>query len=501
MMLSSSGVPDQWALMALNPSGERQLFVREVGSGYQSVALLFREHHGHKLSVHKVNTVPHSEEKMARPSREVMAARVLSSSKSAARFARLLSSQDLKGGYRESWWEFYNMGSLSTLCMFMFAEATPPLSLVFRVLGQCLEGIQCLTDLGMRHFDLHTGNVFMTLNDGAPYPDALIGDFGYSRLPGEAVPEYTAWEWTLMDTPDKRGLSSPPGTYGPVNDFEDRRWRLQLDLGKFLYNFQEDFMEKFDETDEENRLLFALFKRLSDLDARDVQDRKLPEAERPPPVDLTQTIQDSKTLERLYAETAKDKSALIELGAKLHDLVSEEPVSPVIYNSERDAHDEFQKWLDVGLFRLVNLSDTDSVGAAVAELAALRVEGTAYISGQTDQSGSSTDNSTSPTSSETRESTPADAEQQGSPAKDTQQQRPAEGNGEQQSSPPESHTSTRWTPATQGLAAATAFASGDASGVNALLGARDAAERNQALVRDEHARRRRGNRIRQLFRR
>ncbi|KAL1882799.1 hypothetical protein Daus18300_000437 [Diaporthe australafricana] len=491
-MMEPMNESDQWALLALNPSGERQLFVREVGSGYQSKALLFRELNGEKLSVHKVNTVPHDGDRMKRPDREVSAARLLSSSMGAARFAQLLSSQELSGGHRETWWMLYNLGSLSNLCMFMFAEARPPLSLVFRILGQCLQGIQSLNELGMRHFDLHTGNVFLTLNGEPIIMDAVLADFGYTRLPGEPAPAYTAWEWNLMGSKDHWGYSSPPGTYGPVNEFEDRNWRLQLDLSKFLYNFHEDFMENFDENDEGNSLLFELFKRLSDKNIQDDKDRKLPEAQRPPVIDLTQEIQDAQTLERLYAGTRADQEALGQLRVKLHNLVSEEPVDPLVFRSELDARDEFQSQLDTGLFRLVNLSDMCSIEIATAELAALRIPGTAYVSGRSDPSSSSTEDSASPTSSETRESTPA--EQQSSPAKDTQQEPPVEENDEQRNSSPESHVSTRWTPATHGLAPATAFASGDASALNALLGARDVAER-------DHARSRRMNHFRRFFRR
>lgn len=175
----------------------------------------------------------------------------------------------------------------------------------------------------MRHFDLHTGNVF-TLNGESTIMDAVLVDSGHTRLPGESAPAYTAWEWNLMESKDHWGYSSHPGTYGPVNEVEDRKWRLPLDLSKFLYNFHEDFEEHFDE--EGNSLLFELFKRLSDKNCQDDRERKLPEAQRPPVVDLTQEIQDAQTLERLYVGTRSDQEALGQLRVKLNNLVNEEPV-------------------------------------------------------------------------------------------------------------------------------------------------------------------------------
>ncbi|KKY38486.1 hypothetical protein UCDDA912_g01477 [Diaporthe ampelina] len=273
----NAGAP-QWALMALNPSGERQIMVKDLGSGHQSSAVLFRELEGERLSVLKVNRVAHNKERMARPDREVRVARLLASSGGAAHFARLLSSQDLVGGYRTSWWEFYNVGSMRTFAMFIFAEATPPLSLVFRAMGQCLEGIQ--------------------------------------------------------------------------------------------YNFDKD--------NDKNQLIFSLFQSLTDMCEQDEQDRKLPEARRPPLQDLTQVIQDAKTLERLYAFTDSDKQALSELRGKLMDLRSQEPLEPCVFDNGRAARDEFKSLLEVGPFRMVNLADENSIEAATAELAALRVKGSVH---------------------------------------------------------------------------------------------------------------------------
>ena len=491
----NAGAP-QWALMALNPSGERQIMVKDLGSGHQSSAVLFRELEGERLSVLKVNRVAHNKERMARPDREVRVARLLASSGGAAHFARLLSSQDLVGGYRTSWWEFYNVGSMRTFAMFIFAEATPPLSLVFRAMGQCLEGIQCLGELDIRHMDLHTGNVFLHMADGASCPDAVIGDFGYSRLPEEGPPKYTAWEWSMMTPQDQAGRSSPPMTYGNWRGIkDDHSWRLRWDLQKFRSEMTDDLLDNFDKDNDKNQLIFSLFQSLTDMCEQDEQDRKLPEARRPPLQDLTQVIQDAKTLERLYAFTDSDKQALSELRGKLLDLRSQEPLEPCVFDNGRAARDEFKSLLEVGPFRMVNLADENSIEAATAELAALRVKGSVYVSDYSDESGSCADDSTSPASSETRGS---------NPARDSEQQVAEKENSERRTSSTSSRASTpstRWTPATRGLAEATAFAGGDVSAVDGLLGARDVAERNQALVRDEHARRRRGQWLRGLLRR
>lgn len=336
----NAGSP-QWALMALDPSGKRQLMVKELGSGHQGTAVLFREHGGGRLSVLKWNRAAYNEERMARRDREARVARLLSSSERAARFARLLSSQDMVGGYRQSWWEFYNVGSMQGLSMAILEESNPPFSLVFRIVRQCLEGIQSLGELNIFHMDLHTGNVFLHLPDGASYPDAVIGDFGYSRLPGEGPPEFTAWEWSLMNSTTQAGRSSPPLTYGDSSGHADRSWRLPWDLEKFRYNASEDFLDNLDKDDERNQLTFSLFNRMAGMCKQDEIDRKLPEAERPPLQDLTQMIQDAKTLERLYAATASDKQALGELRQKLLDLLSEEPVDPLVFEDEQAARDDF----------------------------------------------------------------------------------------------------------------------------------------------------------------
>lgn len=487
-----AGCP-RWALMALNPSGERRFMVRTLGSGHQSNAVLFREHGGPKgrLSVLKWNREAYGEVRMARPDREAQVARLLSSSRWAPRFARLLSSQDLKGGYRQSWWEFYNVGSMQDVSMAIFEQSSPPFSLVFHILGQCLEGVQGMNkELAMFHMDLHTGNVFTHLDDGASYLNAVIGDFGYSRLPGEGPPDYNFWEWSRLNSAEREGRSSPPMTYGERSGVSDHLHRLPWDLNKLLFNIREDLLDNLDEDDERNQLLFSLFKRMDDMNEQDRKDRKLPEAERPPIQDLTQTIQDVKTLERLYAATASDKQALGELREKLLELLNEEPLELLVFDNERAARDHFQDYTALGMFKIVNLADESSIEAATVGLAALSVEGTAYVADYSDSSSSSPGHRMSTTSSEVRESTAAG---------DPERQVSENGSGEQYSPTTSSHPSTRWTPATRGLASASAFADGDTSAVGGLIGARDHAERDHALVRDEHARRRRWQRVREGF--
>lgn len=531
--------PAQWALMALDPSGERQVMVEYLGSGYQGTVLLCRELAGDKLSVFKWNRKPQSKEAMARPDREVRVARVLGSSGRAERFVKLLSSQDLVGGWRTSWWEFCNMGDMDNLSDYRPPGTKPPLSLVCRILAQGLEGIQLLNELDMRHMDLHSGNVFLHLADGAPCPDAVIGDFGYSRLPGEGPPEYTAWDWSMMTSAEQAGHSPPPMTYGPEDTIELRSWRPTWDLGKFVYNVKRELLDGLYEPDEGNQPVFSLFKRLSDMDEQDTKDRKLPDAERPPLQDLAQVIQEAKTLERLYADMASDKQALDELREKLLKDQRWRYLKPRVYDNEWVARSKFQH-LDVGLVRIVNLADDESIEVAAAELASLGVEGTAYVTDYSDRSGSSSDHNTSPPWSEMCESIPDvhpehqlsekeiteqqvsendSAEQQVSDndsaeqqisdndtaeqqvsSRDLTEQRMSESDSAEQQSPvTPPRPSTRWSPSTRGLASATAFAGGDASAVGGLLGARDIAEREQALVRDEHARRRRWQRLRDLF--
>lgn len=511
--------PAQWALMALNPSGERQVMVEGLGSGYQCTVLLCRELGGDKLSVLKWSRNPLSKADMARPDREVRVARLLASSSGRAdRFARLLSSQDMAGGYRTSWWEFANISRMDNLTEYMLPGMRPPLSLVCRIVAQGLEAIQHLNELDMRHMDLHAGNVFLHLPEGAPCPDAVIGDFGYSRLPGEGPPEYTAWSWSMMSSAEQAGHSPPPWAYGPEDTIELGSWRPRWDVDKFLYNVKRELLDGFYEEDEVTHLYF-LFKRMSDMNEQDDKDRKLPEAERPPVQDLTQIIQEAKTLERLYADMDSDKRALDKLRERLQRVERWRYLNPRVFDSEWLARDKFRH-LDVGLVRIVNLADEESIEVATAELASLGVEGTAYVTDYSDRNGPSPDHGTSSLSSEMRESTLAvhseqqlsekeiaeqqvsetDSAEQSMSSRDITEQRVSENySAEQQNSATSSRPSTRWSPPTRGLASATAFAGGDASAVGGLLGARDLAEREQALVRDEHARRRRWQWLRDLF--
>lgn len=493
----------KWALMALDPSGKRQLLVRKLVSGIESDAIVFRELEGErKLSVAKWNKEAYPAAKMARPAREVRFARMLASSAQAGRFARLLASQDLAGGYRESWWEHYNVGDMQNLSTSVFEEGKrPPLSLMFRCVAQCLEGIQCLCQLDLRHIDLHGGNVFFHFAEGALYPDAVIGDFGHSRFKGERPPKLTTSQLGMMRFKDKQAFLSPKLNSDETYGTEDWSWRLRWDLHSFQIKVPEVLLEKLSGKDAENHLLFAFFKRMGKLCEQDEKDRKLPEAERPPIQlgDLTLLIQDAWTLERLYADTAPDNRALGEVREKLLGVVRRWSSEPQMFGDEQEARDKFEKFIDAGMLKVVDLTDDKSIEVAAAQLAALKIKDSAFVSDQGDTSSSGTRDSTSPApSSKTRESTPEGGSVQQGTEQDTEQE-----SAGQQASSTQSHASTRWTPATRGLAEATAFASGDASALDALLAARDAAEEAQALIRNEHARRRRRERQRRgrLFRR
>lgn len=484
----------KWALMALDPSGKRQLLVRRLTSGIESDAMVFRQlwDGDGKLSVAKWNRQAHGEIKMARPDREVRFARLLASSQQSDRFATLLASQDLVGGYRESWWEYYELGDMQDLFKTIrFMEAQPPLSLAFRLLAQCLEGIQCLNELDVRHMDLHGGNIFFHLPEGASVPDAVIGDFGYSRLKGERPPDYTTAQLAMMDSDDKKAYLSPPLDTDETLGIGARSWRLRWDLYMFQEKVPDILSEKYSRKKVRNELLVAFYKRMAKMCEQDAYDRRLPEAERPPIQDLNPLIQDARTLERLYAETVLDKQGLREVRKKMLDLLHSRSSEPLGFDNEEEARAGFEKHVDAGMLRVVNLSDENSIEVATAELAAHKIKDSAFVSDQSGKSSSSDTDSTSPAPS--RGTTPeGDSVQQ-----DTKQS--SAGGRSSSTSPP---ASTRWTPATRGLAEATAFAGGDASAVDALQAVREDAERIQALVRNEHARRRSpGQRLGHLFRR
>jgi hypothetical protein len=448
----------KWALMALDPSGKRQLLVKSLVSGVESDAMVFCELDGdgrgrRKLSVAKWNKEPYGAAKMARPAREARIARMLASSEQAGRFARLLASQDLAGGYRESWWEHYNVGNMQDLSTSLFEEGKrPPLSLMFRAVAQCLEGIRCLCQLDLRHMDLHGGNIFFHLAEGALYPEAVIGDFGHSRFKGERPPRLAASQLGKMDHGEKQALISPRYNSDEVQGSEDWSWRLRWDLHNFQIKVPEVLFEKLKGKDAENELLFVFFRRMGKLVEQDEKDRKLPEAERPPiqVEELTILIEEAWTLERLYAHTNQDQRALDEVREKLLGVVRRRFSRPQVFSDEEGARVKFAKFIDAGFLKVVNLTDDKSIEAAAAELAALQIKDSAFVADQSDTSSSGSRDSISP--------------------------------------PP----STVWCPATRGLAEATAFASGDASALKGLLAARDAAEEAHALIRAEHARRHRG---------
>lgn len=473
----------KWALMALDPSGKRQLLVRKLVSGIESDAMVFREMGGQgspngdgnnesKLSVAKWNRKPHAAAKMARGSREVRVAQLLAGSeRQAGRFAKLLAAQDMAGGYRESWWEYYNLGDMQDLHTSALrpCQPQPPLSLVFRCVAQCLEGIQRLNgELGVRHMDVHAGNIFFHMaNEGAAWPDAVIGDFGHSRFGGERPPQFTQEELDGMGPESRETYLSPPISSDEAFGTEDYSWRPRWDVHQFHLKIREVLLERFSGKKANNELLFNLFRRMARMSAQDEVDRKLPGGERPPVQDLGPLIQDAWALARLYAETTSDKVALRQVREKLLEELRRHPSEPQVFGDEGDARGVFEQFIDAGMLRVVNLFDDGSVEAAAAELASFKVPGSAYVV--------SSDNHHH--QSETGSS---------SGSRDSSSSRP----------------STPWSPATRGLAEASAFAGGDASALDGLLAARDAEERRQALIREEHARRYRRQRgLSQLFRR
>lgn len=280
----------KWALMALDPSGKRQLLVRKLVSGITSDAVVFRElecnggnNNKRKLSVAKWNRKPHAEAKMARADREVRVARLLAgltTGAGAGRFARLLSAQDMAGGYRESWWSFCNLGDMQDLytAALRFCEPQPPLSLVFRCVAQCLEGIQSLNqELDVRHMDIHAGNIFFHMAEGATYPDAVIGDFGHSRFRGERPPKFSTAELWKMGPEERETHCSPPLNSDELFGTEEYSWRLRWDVHQFHLKIPEVLLEKFSGRKARNELLFNFFSRMGKMSA---QGREGPQAAR-----------------------------------------------------------------------------------------------------------------------------------------------------------------------------------------------------------------------------
>ncbi|KAG8167487.1 hypothetical protein KVR01_003176 [Diaporthe batatas] len=387
----------KWALMALDPSGKRQLLVRQLVSGIESDAMVFRELAGGGgdndididaggLSVAKWNKKPFPPAKMARGSREVRVAKMLAGSAAARRFAALLAAQDMRGGYRESWWRHYNLGDMHDVVSAGFRGSQAPASLVFRWVAQCLEGIACLDgELGARHMDLHPGNVFFHTDGGDV--DAVLGDFGQARLAGERPPVFSSGEEELSAMGAEGGRAarmSPPLSLDEAKGDEDYSWRTRWDARQFLDQIANTLMNGFGGGEREEAgddlLLAGFFASLEAMVARDEADRRLPERQRPPLQDLAPLVRDAWELSRLCAWEAADGAAARQVRANLLAGLAGMPSGVQVFDSEGAARDAYERHVGAGMLRVVDLSDDGrSVRAAAAELAAFKVAGTAWV--------------------------------------------------------------------------------------------------------------------------
>lgn len=199
----------RWAACFRGPNNEPYLLVREFKSGMESSVQLLIHRHNERLIVRKV---PHRMDTKRLTPDLVTAAHIaafgdrneIQMVKYLAPFAKrnptpyiyqLIESRSTEvapsrsGKFlRESFWEHYNVGSLDDLAQLYQNRLTyPPASLVARIIHQVLSSLQFIlsSGRGVRHRDLHFGNILVQWNNTDFLPNVVIADFGDAEFVGE----------------------------------------------------------------------------------------------------------------------------------------------------------------------------------------------------------------------------------------------------------------------------------------------------------------------------
>lgn len=200
---------ERWFACFQGPNNEPYLLVRELPGGMQSsVQLLIHQYTG-KLIVRKVpHRIKHDSwgitldlvnaahiEAFGEDSNEVRMVKYLTPyAKSSPNplIYHLIDNRVIEVGasnsgqfLRESFWKYYNVGSLDDLAqLYQDRMIYPPPSLVARIIHQVLASLEFLlsTGRGVLHRDLHFGNIFVRWRSNEFLPSMYLADYGDAQF-------------------------------------------------------------------------------------------------------------------------------------------------------------------------------------------------------------------------------------------------------------------------------------------------------------------------------
>lgn len=199
---SSDDGTGKFGYMFIAADGDEFLFVRNLGEGMQGMVQLLQNVRTKELVARKVNHRRLNAAQVARPNRETTVIGHLDTLPRPAgctpRYYELISHQDVPSGTamnparwtRESYWRYYNAGSLWDFQSLYSSKNPPPYAFIARCIHQLLETVQFMFTAGhvpVYHEDLHVHNIFVHWDEGY-LPDFFIGDFGLARLADEPFP-------------------------------------------------------------------------------------------------------------------------------------------------------------------------------------------------------------------------------------------------------------------------------------------------------------------------
>lgn len=206
--------PDEelWVACFQGPNNEPYLLVREFTAGMESAVQLLVHQHTGKLIVRKVpHRIKHKSfgktvdlvtaaniEAYGADSNEIQMVKYLipfTKRSPSARMYELIENRvidvgaaDSKHFLRESFWMYYNAGSLDDLAqLYQDRLIYPPPSLVARIIHQVLASIEFMlsSGRGVLHRDLHFGNIFVHWDSNDFLPNMYLADFGDAKFIGQ----------------------------------------------------------------------------------------------------------------------------------------------------------------------------------------------------------------------------------------------------------------------------------------------------------------------------
>lgn len=203
---------ERWAACFQGPNDEPYLLVKQFPGGCESSVKLLIHQHTSKLIVRKVPHVLGDRGKVIidlvkaahidafRDSNEIQMVKYLTPfhhHQPAAHIYELIASRNIevdrnlvRGSgrlfLRESFWEHCNAGSLEDLAQLLCQGglAHPPRALVARIIHHVLAGVHFMlsSGRGVRHRDLHLGNIFAHWGDNILLPEIVLADFGAAQF-------------------------------------------------------------------------------------------------------------------------------------------------------------------------------------------------------------------------------------------------------------------------------------------------------------------------------